>query len=90
MQKTIGIIVGAFILIGIFGIGIFRFAINDTPLIQEVGGSGVFYYAVVALNTVNGYVGSDAVFLGDCIAPQTIEIGKGNVIIVNYAERANG
>jgi len=59
-------------------------------LTQETGGSGTFFYVVAALNTANGYVGSDGVLLGDRIAPQTIEKGKGNVIVVNYAERKPG
>lgn len=59
-------------------------------LTQETGGSGTFFYVVAALNTVHGYVGSEALFLGDRIAPQTTEMGKGNVIVVNYAERKPG
>lgn len=58
-------------------------------LTQQTGGSGTFYYVVAALNTVNGYVGSDAVFLGDRIAPQTTEINNGKVV-VNFAERKSG
>lgn len=57
-------------------------------LTQQSGGTGTFYYVVAALNTANGYVGSDAVLLGDRIAPQTTEMGKGNTIVVNYADRA--
>lgn len=61
-------------------------------LTQETGGSGVFYYAVAALNTAEGYVGSDGYFLGDRIAPQTIALSPNpnqkNVITVNYADRA--
>ena len=68
-------------------------------LTQETGGSGVFYYVVAALNTVDGYVGSLGYLLGDRIAPQTTEIDEGktamgtnrqNVIVVNYATRAPG
>ncbi len=59
-------------------------------LTQETGGSGIFYYVVAALNTENGYIGSDAVLLGDRIAPQTIEKGTGKIIIVNYADRKIG
>jgi len=61
---------------------------------QETGGSGVFYYVVARINTPEGPLGSDAVFLGDRIAPQTINIDEGsgrvNVIVVNYAERNPG
>lgn len=64
----------------------------DTAFIltQTTGGSGTFYYVVAALNTPEGYKGSDAVLLGDRIAPQTTEMGKGNIIIVNYADRKFG
>ena len=53
---------------------------------EDNGGSGTFYYLVAAINTKNGYIGTNAVFLGDRIAPQTTEFKDGN-IIVNYAER---
>jgi hypothetical protein len=60
-------------------------------LTQETGGSGTFYYVVAALNTKDGYVGSDGYLLGDRIAPQTIEISPNprhkNVIVANYADR---
>lgn len=61
-------------------------------LTQEAGGSGVFYYAVAALNTENGYVGSDGYFLGDRIAPQATTLSPNPrhkyVVVFNYAERA--
>lgn len=59
-------------------------------LTQETGGSGTFFYVVPALNTATGFVGGEALFLGDRIAPQTTEIGKNDIIIVNYAERKPG
>jgi hypothetical protein len=55
-------------------------------LTQSGGGSGTFYYVVAALKTQNGYQGTNAVLLGDRIAPQTTEIRNGEVI-VNYADR---
>jgi hypothetical protein len=57
---------------------------------EETGGSGTFFYAVVAVNDNGTYRGSEALFLGDRIAPQTTESGEGNSFIVNYAERAPG
>jgi heat shock protein HslJ len=61
---------------------------------QNTGGSGTFYYAVAALNTERGYVGSDAYLLGDRIAPQTTEVSRNpshvRVIVVNYAAHAQG
>src|SRR3989344_3892994 len=61
----------------------------DTAFIlyQDPGGSGTFYYVVVALKTAPGYQGTNAVLLGDRIAPQTTEIRDGE-LIVNYADRA--
>ncbi len=56
-------------------------------LTQEGGGSGVFFYLVAALNTETGMVGSRGVLLGDRIAPQNIERGDNNSVIVNYTER---
>ena len=58
-------------------------------LTQDSGGSGTFYYVVVALKTAAGYRGTNAVLLGDRIAPQTTEIKDGE-LIVNYADRALG
>ncbi len=61
---------------------------------HQPGGSGTFYYAVAVLDTENGYIGSDGYLLGDRIAPQTIDVSQNpqhrNVIVVNYAERAQG
>lgn len=60
----------------------------------EPGGSGTFYYAVSALNTEGGYVGSDGYFLGDRIAPQSTTLSPNarhvNVVVFNYADRASG
>ena len=55
---------------------------------QNSGGSGTFFYVVAALNTPTGYVGSDAYLLGDRISPQTTESGTGNIVVVNYMDRA--
>lgn len=58
-------------------------------LTQNTGGSGTFYYVVAALGSNKGYIGTNAVLLGDRIAPQTTEFRDGE-IIVNYADRAPG
>jgi hypothetical protein len=59
-------------------------------LTQNNGGSGTFYYVVAALKKPGGgYTGTNAVLLGDRIAPQTTEF-KNNEIIVNYADRKSG
>lgn len=51
------------------------------------GGSGTFYYAALALNTSYGYRSTNVLFLGDRIAPQTVEIHDGRAVF-NYAVRA--
>lgn len=58
-------------------------------LIQEPGGTGTFFYLVAALKTSTGYVGTNALFVGDRIAPQNVSIVKGQVLL-NYADRAPG
>ncbi|GEM_PF-1910910 len=60
----------------------------DTAFIltQNSGGSGTFFYVVAALVTGDGYKGTNAVLLGDRIAPQSTEIAGGK-LIVNYADR---
>jgi len=56
-------------------------------LLQESSsGSGTFYYLVAAINTGHGYQGTNAIFLGDRIAPQTVEI-HGVTVVANYADR---
>jgi hypothetical protein len=63
-------------------------------LTQERGGSGTFYYAVGALNTENGYIGSDGYLLGDRVAPQSTDMSPNSkhvrVVVFNYADRAAG
>ena len=59
-------------------------------LTQDTGGSGTFYYVVIALNTTHGFVGSQALLLGDRIAPQSTVMGGGNVVVINYADRKPG
>jgi hypothetical protein len=55
-------------------------------LTQNNGGSGTFYYLVAAIKNADGYVGTNAILIGDRIAPQTTEFRDGE-IIVNYADR---
>jgi hypothetical protein len=58
---------------------------NDVAflLTQETGGSGTFYYLAVLLDNNTG---TNAILLGDRIAPESTEIKDGK-IIVNYADR---
>jgi heat shock protein HslJ len=57
---------------------------------QERGGSGVFYYAIVAKRTETGWQGTDALFLGDRISPQSTHVSEDGTISINFAERALG
>lgn len=63
-------------------------------LTQSTGGTGVFFYAVAAMNFPDGYHGSAGVRIGDRIAPQGTRIntekGRVGVIEVTYADRAPG
>jgi hypothetical protein len=63
-------------------------------LTQEGGGSGTFFYGVAALNTEQGYVGSEGYLLGDRVAPQNTIVSPNakhvNVIVFNYVGRAQG
>jgi hypothetical protein len=58
---------------------------------QQRGGSGTFFYAVAALNTEAGYLGSEGYLLGDRIAPQMTSVSRKsrhkNVIVLNYGDR---
>ncbi|MFZ2886631.1 MAG: hypothetical protein WA021_02300 [Minisyncoccia bacterium] len=56
-------------------------------LTQNGGGTGTFFYVVVALqNNANRYIGTNGILIGDRIAPQTTEIRDGR-LVVNYADR---
>jgi hypothetical protein len=59
-------------------------------LTQDSGGSGTFYYVALAIRNAEGaYRGTNAMFLGDRIAPQTVEIHDGRAV-ANFAERKAG
>lgn len=58
---------------------------------QDGGGSGLFYYAVVALKSETGYTLTNTFFVGDRIAPQSTEIhAEAGELHINYAERKEG
>jgi len=61
-------------------------------LVQENGGSGSFFYVVAALKTANGYSGTNAILLGDRIAPQSTSVDPKNStqFVVSYGERQKG
>lgn len=56
---------------------------------QSRGGSGTFFYVVAALRTATGYTGTNAVLLGDRVAPQTTQVANGE-LTVTYADRKPG
>lgn len=56
---------------------------------QNSGGTGTFYYVVVAVQNDTGYRTTNSILLGDRIAPQTIEFKEGEFVI-NYVTRAPG
>ena len=58
---------------------------------MESGGSGTFFYAVVAIKKDGGYEGTNAFLIGDRIAPQSNYIPENSQELqINYAERAPG
>lgn len=56
-------------------------------IVHSSEGSGTFYYAAVAINNGGSYLGTNAILLGDRIAPQVTEFRDGELIF-NYADRA--
>ena len=58
-------------------------------LVNEPGGSGTFYYAVLAIDDDGAYHATNAIFLGDRIAPENIEYRDGH-FVYNYAVRKAG
>ncbi len=64
---------------------------NDAAiiLVNTLGGSGTFYYAVLAIDGNGKYKATNAILLGDRVAPQTVEIHDG-IAVFNYAERKAG
>lgn len=56
---------------------------------QDTGGSGTFYYLIGALKISNTYKGTNAVFLGDRIAPQSIVFNDGKLKVF-YLNRKEG
>lgn len=55
-------------------------------LTQTTGGTGVFYYVAAAVKKADGYYGTNAILLGDRIAPQATSM-SGGVVTVSYADR---
>ena len=55
-------------------------------LVYDPGGSGTFYYIAATLNENGVYRGTNAVLLGDRVAPHDVAIRNG-VVVANYADR---
>ena len=61
---------------------------NDVVVLlaRSGGGSGVFIYVAAYISGPVNYRGTNAIFLGDRISPQSIEIASG-IATVNYLDR---
>ncbi|MES2931398.1 MAG: hypothetical protein V4682_01725 [Patescibacteria group bacterium] len=55
---------------------------------QETKAGNEYFYLAAALKRDDGYVGSQAVLIGDRIKPQSTDKGEGRSVIVNYVEAA--
>jgi len=58
-------------------------------LVQSGGASGVFIYLAGYISGPVTYKGTNAIFLGDRITPQSITINNG-LVTVNYLDRQDG
>jgi hypothetical protein len=56
------------------------------PLTYNPGGSGTFFYVAAAVKKTDGYRGTNAVLVGDRIAPMEAHL-EDDVIVYNYADR---
>ncbi|MES2125194.1 MAG: hypothetical protein V4503_10960 [Gemmatimonadota bacterium] len=58
---------------------------------QDAGGSGTFYYVVVALKNPSGYTTTNAFLVGDRIAPESLQVrADARELHVNFLGRARG
>ena len=58
-------------------------------LVHRTGGSGTFLYIAAAMRAQEGFIGTNAVLLGDRIAPRSLQIRNG-VLLASYADRQPG
>jgi len=56
-------------------------------LVKDPGGSGTFHYSAIAVNTDSGFIGTDAILLGDRITLQSIRI-EGRRAKVDFLTRS--
>lgn len=52
------------------------------------GGSGLFIYVAAYTTTPTGYKGTNGIYLGDRIVPESILINTNGIITVNYLDRS--
>lgn len=57
-------------------------------LVQSGGGTGVFFYVAAVASSPLSYKGTNAVFVGDRISPQSISI-KNGLITLDYFDRTS-
>jgi hypothetical protein len=57
---------------------------------QETGSTGVFYYVLALMDTEKDRLGLDGVYVGDRIAPQSMYMEAGEILVINFAERKIG
>ena len=55
-------------------------------LTQEGGGTGIFYYLASLVSSKNDFIGTNTIFIGDRISPQSSSFENG-LIVINYADR---
>ena len=55
-------------------------------LLHRTGGSGSFFYIAAAIRTQDGFIGTNAVLLGDRVALRSLQVRNG-VLMADYADR---
>ena len=56
-------------------------------LVQSGGGTGVFFYVAGFISTPGAHRGTNAVFLGNRISPQSVIVSSNGQVTVNYLDR---